>query len=373
MEIDLKKPIPLYRQVADIIRADILSGNISAGDQLASHQKLAGRYKVSLITIKRALNELKAEGFLFSRAGKGTYVHQEPSRKLTLGTKTIGMVLRDLKSPFFSLIVHSVEEYASHKGYNILISNSAQQIEKEENIIRHFYDIGVNGLIIASMTHEYSAPPFLRTPHTENYPCIMVSYVKDPDIYFVGTDHEKGGFLAADHLLSLGHRTLGYINGEEGNAVGDLRKDGFVRALQQHDVPERDQFFFRLPLGGESNDYSSGYAVGEEFLSLSRKPEAVFAYNDLAGLGFEQALLDKGVRVPDDIAIVGFDGIERGQYAPVPLTTVQQPFDRIGALAVENLIKRIEGQPVNTKTVLDPTLIVRESCGAKVKIIKEHS
>jgi LacI family transcriptional regulator len=93
----------------------------------------------------------------------------------------------------------------------------------------------------------------------------------------------------------------------------------------------------------------------------------MFTYNDLSALGFEQAVLDGGLIIPDDVALVGFDGIERGQFAPVPLTTIQQPFDQIGAMAVENLIKRIEGQPVNTKTVLLPTLIVRKSCGTMLK------
>ena len=90
----------------------------------------------------------------------------------------------------------------------------------------------------------------------------------------------------------------------------------------------------------------------------------MFVYNDLAALGFEEAVMDAGLRVPDEVALVGFDGIERGQYAKVLLTTIQQPFDRIGALAVENLINRIEGRPVEVRTVLKPSLVVRESSGS---------
>lgn len=364
MVLDLKKPTPLYRQVADNIRSEVLSGSLRAGEQLESHHDLAKRFQVSLITIKRALNDLIHEGILYSRAGKGTFVHEITSARVSLGTKTVGLVLRDLKSPFFSLIVHNIEEYASQKGYNLLLSNSSQQLEKEENLIRHLYDIGVSGLIVASMSHEYTASHFLREIVEKNYPCIVVSYIKDPDIYFVGTDHESGGYRATRHLMSIGHKRIGFIDGESGNIVGELRREGYLRALREKDLPSPEGFVFRLREGGEEHDFASGYEIGKMFAQQSDRPEAMFVYNDLAALGFEEAVLDSGLRVPDDVAIVGFDGIERGQYAKVPLTTIQQPFDRIGALAVENLINRIEGRAVEIKTVLEPRLIIRESCGA---------
>jgi len=365
MVLDLKKPVPLYQQVADSIRSEISSGKMAAGEQLRSHRELAKRFEVSLITIKRALNDLIREGVLYSRAGKGTFVQDTAGTKLSLGTKTIGLVLRDLKSPFFSLIVHSIEAYASQQGFNLLLSNSSQGIEQEENLIRHFYDIGVNGIIIASMSHKYTASHFLREIVEKNYPCIVVSYIEDPDVYFVGTDHERGGYLATRHLLSVGHRTIGYVDGELGNVVGELRKAGYLKALQEQNCSVPDGFLFRLAERGEEHDFASGYEVGKQFAGSSGRPGAMFIYNDLAALGFEQAILDAGQRVPEDVAIVGFDGIERGQYAKVPLTTVQQPFEQIGALAVENLIKKIDGQLVPFKTVLEPSLIVRKSCGAQ--------
>jgi DNA-binding LacI/PurR family transcriptional regulator len=368
MLIDLKKPVPLYRQVADSIRSEVISGKLNAGAQLGSHQELARKYEVSLITVKRALNDLIRDGVLYSRAGKGTFVHDALETRVSLGTKTIGLVLRDLKSPFFSLIVHNVEEYASRKGYNLLLSNSAQRIEKEENLIRHFYDIGVNGLIIASLSHEYTASHFLREIVGKEYPCVVVSYIKDPDIYFVGTDHEEGGYMATRHLLNVGHKKIGYVDGESGNVVGGLRRNGYLRALREKQISVPEQFIFRLRKGGEENDFASGYEVGSAFAALVDRPDAMFVYNDLAALGFEEALMESNLRIPEDVAIVGFDGIERGQYAKVPLTTIQQPFDRIGALAVENLIKRIEGQSVDVKTVLEPRLIIRESCGAHIPV-----
>jgi len=365
MVLDLKRPVPLYQQVADNIRSEILSGRMSPGNQLGSHRDLAKKYEVSLITIKRALNDLIRDGVLYSRAGKGTFVHEISSPRVTIATKTIALVLQDLKSPFFSLIVQSIEQYASLKGYNLLLSNSSQQPQREENLVRHYYESGVSGLIIASMSHEYTISHFLREIIDKDYPYVMVSYVKDPDVYFVGTDHEEGGYLATDHLLNLGYKTIGYIDGEPGNVVGALRKSGYIRAHSDHDVPVPDHFLFHLGHRGEEHDYNSGYEIGKTFSESIDRPRAMFIYNDLAALGFEQAVMESGVRIPEDVAIVGFDGIERGEYAKVPITTVRQPFDRIGALAVENLVGRIEGRRVEVKTVLQPTLITRESCGAR--------
>lgn len=367
MKFKPRNALPLYEQIADHIRSDIASGKIKPDEQLKSQQLLAKEYGVSLITIKRALSDLANEDLLYSKGRKGTYVQKLGSKKRSLGSNSIGMVLRDMKSPFFSLIMQNIEAFASQEGYSLLISNSTRQPDKEEALIRQFYDMGVSGLIIASMTHEYTASHFLRMIHEQNYPLVMVSYIKDRDIPFVGTDHEQGGYLATKHLINLGYKKIGFINGELNNAVGDLRKDGFVRALQEHNLPVREDFVYRLRQRGEWNDYSSGYDIGERFVGLSQRPDAMFIYNDLSALGFEQAVLDGGLIIPDDVALVGFDGIERGQFAPVPLTTIQQPFDQIGAMAVENLIKRIEGQPVNTKTVLLPTLIVRKSCGTMLK------
>jgi DNA-binding LacI/PurR family transcriptional regulator len=365
MSIDFQSTTPLYLQIAADIRAKIASGDLEVGSRLHSQAELAEAYGVSLITVKKALAELVNEGIVFSRVGKGSFVASRSGLHPSARHKTIGLVLRDLRSPFFSLIVHSVEEHASSLGYNLLLSNSSEKIEKEESQIRHFMEIGVQGLIVASMTHDYVASPLLREVHASGYPYIVVSYVKDPDVYFVGTDHEEGGYIATRHLLQSGYRTLGYINGEAGNLVGELRKEGFLKAHREQGLPPSERFMFSLRLRGEWNDYQSGYEVGEALSTLSERPDAIFAYNDLAALGCQRALLDAGLAVPDDVAIVGFDDIERGQYAPVPLSTIHQDTQQIGKLAVENLEKRIKGEQVRVKTILKPRLIVRYSCGCR--------
>jgi LacI family transcriptional regulator len=370
MAIDERNDDPLYLQVANDIKKKIGSGELKSGDQLSTQTELADQYSVSLITIKKALSELSREGVVYGRAGKGTFIASRTTRVDFTKLKTVGFVLRDLESPFFSKILTSVEKELSAEQFNLLLSSSAGKEDREDTLIQHFLDIGVSGLIIASMSREYIASPIIRRLHRENFPYVVVSYIADEDIAYIGTDHEEGAFIATEHLIKLGYREIGYINGvsgERGSLLGDLRKKGFLRALQLHDVKYNPVYEYRFQLKGEWNDYQSGYDIGLEFAGSTNRPEAVFAFDDLSALGFQKAVLDKGLRVPQDIAIVGFDDIRRGVTAPVPLTTIHQPLTEVGQVAVDILIKRITGQPVQTRRILKPTLVVRQSCGANIR------
>lgn len=305
------------------------------------------------------------ENLVFSRTGRGTYVSDQVELIDVKKNGTIGFVLTDLTNPFFALIVQSIEAKAPEKGYNVLFSYSSNNAEKEENQIRHFKSIGVSGLIIASMDLIHRATKAIRNLEREHFPYVMVSYVEDSDIGYVGTDHEKGAFIATEHLISLGYDRIGYINAEKGNRLGELRKQGYHRALSQYGKQffQDDLFQFIKP----GRDYQSGYQVGNQFLERNRKPDAVFAFNDLSALGFEYCLLEHGIRIPEDVALVGFDNIRTDLMEKVPLTTVHQPTKKIGELTVNHLIQQIEGKDYRKRIILEPHLVVRESCGSKIK------
>jgi DNA-binding LacI/PurR family transcriptional regulator len=365
--IDLKNPAPLYLQIADEIRQDIASGKLKIGDAIGSHQELADLYDVSLITIRKARNVLINEGILFSRIGKGTYVAQKPHKVDFERHKTVGFVLRDLQSPFFSKILYSVEKSLNSNHFNLLISSTANVFEKEESQIEYFLKIGVSGLVIASMSRQYHVTPIIKKLHDTGFPYAVVSYIADKNIYYVGIDHESGGYIATKHLLGLGCRKIAYINSKKGSFLGEIRKKGYIRALNEYGISYEKHLTFHLQKRGEWFDYESGYKIGEQFCHMISMPEAVFAYNDLAALGFEKAILAGGFRVPEDVAIVGFDDIRRSRIAPVPLTTVHQPTEEIGKMAVKIILDKINGKKVKSCGLLEPKLVIRESCGAKLQ------
>ncbi|MBC8400373.1 MAG: GntR family transcriptional regulator [Candidatus Marinimicrobia bacterium] len=363
MGIDRTNPMPLYYQIVLDIKSQITSGMLREGDQLDTQVNLALHYNVSLITIKKALSKLVNDGLLLSRMGKGTFVTKFNKRIDYSESITIGLVLRDLDEPFFSKIVKSVEQQATELGYNILLKSTLNSAENSESQIYQFQKLGVKGLIIASMAHIYIPTPAINMLHDENFPYVMVSYVDDPRIFFVGTNHEMGGFIATEYLIKLGYEAISYVNGEKGNIVGNLRQNGYERALRKYGKTVNPDIIFRLSVGGFENDYNSGYIIGKQFAENSNRPQAVFLYDDLTALGFQRAILDAGLKVPEDVAIVGFDGIQMGETAPVPLTTILQPTDKIGHAAIDIITNQMSGKSVKSRTIFKPKLIIRQSCG----------
>lgn len=368
LSIDPGAATPLYQQVALDIRTRIMSGEIPVGTQLQPHRELAVSYGVSVITINKALSGLVSEGVLHSRVGRGTFVAVRPappaSTEGAYARQTLGFVLRDLSSPFFSLVAHAAQQRADELGYGLLFSSSSNRLDREEEQIQRFRDLGVDGLIIASMSRTYRISEPIRALHDMGFPYVMVSYTEGTDVPFVGMDLDRAGHLATQHLIDSGRRKIGYIGDKFGSIMGELRGKGHRRALEQSGLPVDPAFLFDYPYAGEWNDYRSGYAVGERVAGMAEKPDGMFVFNDLGALGFQDALLDRGIRVPDDVAIVGLDDIESAARARVPLTTVRQPVDRIGALAVDTLLARLRHERTVTRKILAPELVVRQSCGS---------
>jgi len=362
-KLDLQDPTALYLQIQKDIKSRIKKKELKVGDMIESQNELVKYYDVSLITVKKALSNLITEGVLYSRIGKGTYI-ADTKKKLNLTEhKTIGVVLQNLEHPFFAPMISQIERAADNEKYNILLSSSSGNLDKEDLQIEHLVRIGTNGLIIASLSLEYVASKVLRKLHEENYPYVMVSYVHDPDIWFVGCDHELGAFMATEHLIKEGYKKIGIIHGGKGNILGEVRKNGWERALNKYNIEFCKKNIFYLD--NDVNRYDSGYRIGKEFLSLKERPEALFIYTDSAALGFQKAVLEGGLRIPEDIAIVGFNDIETAKHAAVPLSTIKQPIRKIGERATKIVIARINGEDIPTRTILEPELIVRDSSKLK--------
>ena len=362
MGIDQHNPKPFYKQVGEEIVNQINSGELKVGDKLETQSELVKRYDVSLITIKRALSDLISEGVLYARAGKGTYVARRPQKIDYSKHLTIAYVLKDLDNPFYQSMVSSVERNLSKNGSNLMLYSSDNRHDNEERKIRYFMDMGVSGLILGSLSHSHYTDSLIKQLEAERFPFVMVSYTEDPSINFVGTDQELGGFMATEHLIKNGYTDIGYVNGEEGNLVGEARKRGFLKAMADNNVPVSQKNLMQITVDGKRDDMNSGYQVGKQFCEMEERPRAMFIYNDLSALGFIQALGESGINVPKDVAIVGFDDIVNGRTASVPLTTVHQPTELIGQIAVESLLKKINGEEPSMHKLLEPKLVVRKSC-----------
>ena len=367
--IDAGGRMPLYEQIIQDLRQKIEDGTFKPGDQIGPQQELAKQYGVSLITVKNAIAQLVAEGLLFSRPAKGTFVAEKKIRRGDGSAhKSIGLVLSDINHAYFSMIVRGIEAQAYELGFNILLSNSSGSIEKEENQIEHFRKIGVDGLIIASLSGESKVTKYLQRLHREDFPYIMISYVHDPEYWYIGTDNDLGGFIATEHLIKTGYESIGYVHLGKHNLLSEVRKNGYYRALMEHGKKFSSDNIFVLDADHRDitvERHHLGEKFCKEFVSLSKKPEALFFFEDMVAMGFIAAASENGLRVPEDVAVVGYDDVVVSRYSSVPLTTVHRQVDMVGRMAVDIVQKRINKIDIGNRTILKPTLIIRESCGAK--------
>jgi DNA-binding LacI/PurR family transcriptional regulator len=182
---------------------------------------------------------------------------------------------------------------------------------------------------------------------------------------YVGVDNILGGYLAVEHLVRLGHRQIGVIGGSAESSVALERMEGGKKALQAYNIEQRKDYFWEGDFLKES-----GYRGGKRFLEMAEPPTAVFAANDYMALGTYQAIAEGGLRIPEDIALVGFNDIEFTAMKGIELTTIGQKKFEMGALAVKALVEKIEGGESKSCTkeiLLKPELIIRKTCGYHLK------
>jgi len=360
MAIDLGGSDPFYQQIANDLKTRIQRGEFSTGDRIGSHRELAGHYNVSLITIKKALSELIHAGLLYTHVGKGTYV-AAPSKPSEAPTRSIGVLLRDVTEPFFARVLQEVEAQAYEQGFSVMVSISGGQHGKEEAQIEHLRRSGVDGLIIASLHHGHHASAGIKALDAGGFPYVMVSYTDDPTAYYIGVDYVEGARLATAHLIQRGYQHIAYLGVSATYGPNDRRREGYRLALEQHGRAYDAELVYEVLDGFGWVRHDAAYAFGQRWVSQPNRPDAVFVYNDTAALGFQRAVLEAGVRIPDDLGLVGFDDIERSAVAPVALTSIHQPMAAIGQQAMHLLARRIEQQAVQRRTILAPRLVVRAS------------
>jgi LacI family transcriptional regulator len=229
--------------------------------------------------------------------------------------------------------------------------------EYERRMIRQIVSNGtVDGVVVSSTLMD---DPIVISLHNSNMPFILIGHHPTIDVNSVDIDNVQAAKQATLHLINCGHRRVATINGPQNQMAGYDRVNGFKLALQEKELA----FDAALSADGDFTE-ASGYAAMQKLLQVN--PDAVFAANDMMAAGALRAIREAGLRVPQDIALAGFDDIPIAAQLTPPLTTIRQPIRRMGSLAVETLIEAIhqpETQP--RRIVLQPELIIRASCGDK--------
>jgi len=279
-------------------------------------------------------------------------------------TNIVGLIIPStvqevFTDPYYAYVINGISQSCNANGL-ILSLFLIHSLEEERNVIQAVVGTGlVDGLIITASRRNRE---MLATLLASQLPIVFIGQPdNDTNTHYVDVDNVSGGYLATEHLISLGYENIGIIVSYM-NKSGEARLDGYKRALSDHGLPFSEDLV-------AYGDYSleSGYHAMKQL--IKRKPQAVFATNDTMAFGAIRALKEAGLRVPEDIAIIGFDDLPSAQRSENPaLSTIHQPIQQTGLDAVELLLKVVNGEVQKAQHQFIPTtLVVRESCGAARK------
>jgi LacI family transcriptional regulator len=286
------------------------------------------------------------------------YIRNDAARQLRAGTnRAIGMIVLDIANPFFTDVARGVEDVLLDEQRPLILGNSAQQDRRETNYLDLFEQQRMNGVLITPVGDVLDRLRRLRDRGTS---VVLVDRMTEaPEFSSVAIDDTMGGRIATEHLLAIGRRRIAFVGGPAGLTQIRDRLSAARAAAEAHGSGEVTF------LETDSMNADAGRQGAEELLALpaDRRPDAIFAGNDLVALGVLQALTLAGVRVPDDIAIIGYDDIDFASSAAIPLSSVRQPADVMGRTAARLLLDVIADPEASVvqHVTLEPELVVRRS------------
>jgi len=277
-------------------------------------------------------------------------------------TKTIGLILTDITNPTLTQVAQAIELALAARGYSTLFATSNNDLAEEKRVIEMFRSRQVDGMLIYPRNHRQL--DHIQRLRRAGQPVVLL--VADPDagIDAVCIDERRGAYRAVRHLIDIGHRRIAII--DSANPLGNREKrDGYVQALAEAGIA------FEEPMLADPQGHTviRGYWAMDRLMSMPNRPTAVFAANDSLAIGALRWTQRNGLRVPQDVAIIGFDNIEFAEHAATPISSVKYEVQMVTDLAVERLLSLISAgdqMPEPRVTMIDPELIVRDSTAGAV-------
>ncbi len=362
---------PRYAEITAKLAERIQSGELRPDSPVGSESQLCQEFGVSRPTVRRAIAELTSRGLVVAVPGKGTYVCGSTMPSET--KPVISFIVPHLQTPFTGEVYRGIQSVAEQHGYAVAVYGSDWRIAMENENIRLAVSRGESGTIIF--------PNWGRSNYADlvdlkkmGFPFVLVdSFFKDLPTDYVVVDNVMGAYEAVEHLIDLGHTNIAHIMGKP-RAANEARLEGYRQALDHHGIAFRPEMVVSIDQPAYK-DNEPGEMVGEEetieLLSRPNRPTAIFAGNDFIALGVIKAAGTMGLKVPEDLAIVGFDDLDFASWPGIELTTVAQPKVRIGEAAAELLIGKIEARlrnpnPGIRQIVLPTSLVIRSTSGKPI-------
>jgi LacI family transcriptional regulator len=333
-------------------------------------QDVGRRAGVSAMTVSRVINGRAGVDFETQRRVEAAiaeldYVPNRIARGLlSQKTQTIGLIVPDVANPYFAPVVRGAETAARRAGYRVLLCNSEGDLRLEREYIEDLVAHRVEGLLLApaSDLSRHSIFPLLRG----GFPLVLLDRdLPDSDCDLVVSDSLTGARRLVDHLIAVGHRDIAHLTDAEDTSTGRDRLRGYRAALTAAGLPDRGDRILRTTV-----DQIGGYRATQEVLALDPRPTAIFTVNNMTAVGAMKALRERGLSVPEDMALVCFDDVEHLAVLSPFLTVVDQPAETLGGLGAQLLLERIAGKAgVRSRRItLQTDLVVRRSCGTGLPV-----
>jgi LacI family transcriptional regulator len=275
---------------------------------------------------------------------------------------TIGLVLRNIADPFFPELALGIEGKAAQLGYNLLLCNVVGDVQNEKRALESLRSRGVDGMIITTAT---IGDPNVKQLTEERFPFVLINrFTMDPDIEdkvdYVVLDNTTCGYDGIKHFYRLGHSRIAIIAGAMNTSTASMRTEASIRAMRDFDIPVDMDLIVEC---GYSRD--KAFQTAKRLLAMDDPPTAFFSHDDHMAIGVREAVLDNGLKIPEDIALLGIDDIEMASLRGVDLSTISQKKYEMGVFGAEILINKIEQAAISMarKVILEPQLVIRKSCG----------
>ena len=368
------RKIPLHRVIYQTLESSIRQGEFRSGDRLPSEAELCTRFGASRITVAKALQGLQQDGLVRRRPGSGSYV-QLPEQA---SSYRFGLLIPELgNTEIFEPICQGIMRAPQARSHSLIWGHSAASEENHEaaalSLCRQFIEQRVSGVFFAPLEYTGSRDAVNQRVVQElqqaSIPVVLLDrcYLRYPErsgLDRVGIDNHRAAFLLTQHLWQQGARRIVFVARKRSASTVLERISGYLFAL--HDA---------------GSEFAGAAAFGDaespmwvQQLLATQKPDAFVCGNDLTAARLMRTLIDLGVRVPQDVRLVGFDDVNYAQFLPVPLTTIHQNCAQIGQSAIEIMLKRLaEPQGAGTDTLVPFELVVRDSCGAGLQAARQQA
>jgi DNA-binding LacI/PurR family transcriptional regulator len=278
-------------------------------------------------------------------------------------SKLFGLVVASSTNPVFARTIMAIEEQAHELGYDVILAHSLNQPEREERVVRRLISRRVDGLFLTPVYRLDPNVPLYDELLRRETPTVLLGHRAPFCDKFVNveTDDLGGSHAAARHLLDLGHRRIAFFSGPSASPASQERLDGYRRALREASIEFDDRLVFTA---GSTTE--EGEKAALQFLQEAPGATAVQAANDLVAIGAANVFLNQGLRIPEDLSVVGFGNILISEHFRVPLTTIRQPKLRLGAAAMESMMRLLKGERPEPKR-LAAEIVIRKSSGVPKK------